>query len=254
MNNISNSLENVFYLADARDSAQFDLILRAVELHGFAIIRGLFDRDEIRAKLEKIRKQLALLPIYPTSGVPPEVIRKNSIKWSVGSQSGSQSGVQRCMLTVYNPMFCDDFLDMRSTFIKLIILRDSLAMREQIYLDDNLQKPKFNATRLQIYPSGGGFMSSHIDSRAIENAIDISSEYIQLVLLLTEKGCDYKVGGAFVEKPNGSIIDSEAGSLSGDVVVYSGNTKHGVADINPHHIFDPKDFSGRIVALATIYN
>ena len=97
-------------------------------------------------------------------------------------------------------------------------------------------------------------MSSHIDTRAIDNASDISPDYIQLVLLLTEKGEDYKIGGAFVERADGSWIDSEENSLSGDVVVYNGSTKHGVADIDPHINFDPKSYLGRVVALATIYN
>ena len=157
------------------------------------------------------------------------------------------------MITIMNPMYEEDFLGLRDSFKKLVILRDALAKREQTLFDEALPKPKFNGTRLQIYPSGGAFMTSHIDERAIENVSDISDSYIQLVLLMTEKGLDYKKGGAFVEK-NGNIIDSESGSLSGDVLVYSGNTKHGVADIDSNLVFDPPNHLGRVVALATIYN
>lgn len=255
MNNLKDDFGgNVFYLNDPSDTKDLEKILQAVEGFGYALIRGLFDRAEMRTKLKNLRNILPMQTVLPSTGVPPELIRKNSVKWSIGSQSGSQLGIQRLMMTVYNPLFEFDFLDMHSTFIRLISLRDSLAKREHTLLDKHLPSPKFNATRLQIYPSGGGFMSSHIDTRAIDNASDISSEYIQLVLLLTEKGEDYRVGGAFVERSDGSWIDSEENSLSGDVVVYSGNTKHGVADIDPQITFDPKSYLGRVVALATIYN
>lgn len=247
-------VQNIFYLNDPSDIKDLEKILKAVESCGYALIRGLFDRAEMRTKLKNLRDILPMQTMLPSAGVPPESIRKNSVKWSIGCQSGSQFGIQRLMMTVYNPLFEFDFLDMHSTFIRLITLRDSLAKRQHTLLDKNLPSPKFNATRLQIYPSGGGFMSSHIDTRAIDNASDISPDYIQLVLLLTEKGEDYKIGGAFVERADGSWIDSEENSLSGDVVVYNGSTKHGVADIDPHINFDPKSYLGRVVALATIYN
>jgi len=246
--------ENIFHLSDPLEArVKIDLITKQVEDSGFALIRGLFNRDEIRTKLPIIKKALKNITPLPSSGVSRESIRKNNVKWSIGSQSGSQSGISRLMITIMNPMYEEDFLGLHDTFKKLIILRDALANREHTMFDEVLPKPKFNGTRLQIYPSGGAFMTAHIDERAIENVSDISDTYIQLVMLITEKGLDYKSGGAFVEK-DGRFIDSESGSLSGDVLVYSGSTMHGVSDIDSNLLFEPHNNLGRIVALATIYN
>ncbi len=73
-----------------------------------------------------------------------------------------------------------------------------------------------------------------------------------MVLLLTERGTDYHHGGAFATV-DGKIVDSEADALSGDVLVYDGNTNHGVADIDPTVTFNANNLRGRAVALATIY-
>lgn len=96
-------------------------------------------------------------------------------------------------------------------------------------------------------------MTAHRDSRAAENLKGLSDSYIQLVLLLTEKGADYRQGGAYIRRGR-DAIDTEAGSLAGDVLVYDGNTLHGVEDIDPDLPFTPSDLRGRAVALATIYN
>ena len=228
-------------------------IQETVSRHGFALLRGLYDRDEIRSKLSRITNFISESEIHASSGVGKEEIRKNIVKYSIGSTSGSQHGISRMMLTVMNPMYENDILNLKEVFYKLITIRDSLAQRQQILFDDNLPSPKFNGTRVQVYPSGGGFLTAHTDSRAVSNLSGIKGNYIQLVLLLTEKGVDYQTGGAFVEYDE-EIIDSEEGSLSGDVLVYDGNTRHGVADIDPELPLDRKGFKGRFVALATIYD
>ena len=132
-------------------------------------------------------------------------------------------------------------------------VRDTLAKRPTYLFDEQLSAPLFNGTRLQIYPTGGGFMTAHTDLRAINNAKSLSPDYIQLVLLVTEKGQDYASGGAYVEQ-DGQRIDVEAHSRSGDILVYDGNTLHGVADIDTHLPLATTPAGGRIVALATIYN
>lgn len=64
-------------------------------------------------------------------------------------------------------------------------------------------------------------MGAHTDSRAAENLQEGTGAYIQLVILLTEKGVDYQQGGAFVTS-DGQIIDAELGSMAGDILVYDG--------------------------------
>jgi len=180
-------------------------------------------------------------------------VRTNSSKWSIGASSNSQEGIARFMLTIYNPLTCADIFRMHTHFRKLIKVRDILAMREDTFFDDRLPPRLFNATRIQIYPRGGGFMTAHRDMRAAENLKGLSGSYIQLVLLLTEKNRDYSSGGAYIHR-NNELVDTEIDSLTGDVLAYDGKSMHGVDDIDPNSLFRASDLSGRAVALATIYD
>jgi hypothetical protein len=83
-------------------------------------------------------------------------------------------------------------------------------------------------------------MGAHADSRGVGNLPQNTDAFIQLLLLLTERGTDYRTGGAFVER-DGRQIDSELDTLSGDVVVYDGATIHGVADIDSTAVFNATD-------------
>jgi len=231
-------------------------ILQTVQQEGYALIRGLFDRKRIRQSLTTLYNHVNQPENHlATQGVTPQKIRENTSKWSIGGHSPSQEGISRFMLIQYNPLFQVDMLGLHGAFQQLIQVRDSLANRATL-TDEQLLPTHFNACRVQIYPAGGGFMSGHVDSRAVINLADATqqenSQYIQLVLLLTEKGSDYQHGGAFVEK-SGIKIDSETRSLSGDVLVYDGSTYHGVDDIDAHMPINLQDLKGRAVALATIY-
>lgn len=247
-------VNNVFELSSIEElENKSSEIQGVVSARGYVLLRGLFDRNLIRDKIDGISSYIGQSDIYPSSGVKREEIRENIVKYSIGSTSGSQSGISRFFLTIMNPMDKDDVLGMKDIFHNLISVRDTIAQRKPILFDENLPKPKFNGTRVQAYPSGGGFMTSHRDTRAAHSLEGTATNYIQLVMLLTEKGTDYHSGGAFVEH-NGKIIDSERGSFSGDILVYDGNTNHGVADIDPHIALDTRNFKGRFVAVATIYD
>lgn len=225
-------------------------ITRAVSTTGFATIRGLFDRETIRSKLPSLFAYANGNSHRASAGVPPEDIRTNMTKWSIGGHSVSQAGLPRFMVTVYNPLWETDHLGLRSDFEKIIEVRDILAKRE-MQTDEALAPNRFNGCRVQIYPAGGGFMGKHVDSRAQSNLPD-GAAYIQMVLLLTERGTDYTRGGAFVESGNRDV-DSEEGSQSGDLLIYDGASNHGVADIDSHLPFVADDLRGRAVALATVY-
>jgi hypothetical protein len=229
-----------------------DEIVKNVRQNGYAVLRGLFDRDEIGASTRAVYRHANSATHRASSGVAPADIRENMTKWSIGGNSTTQTGLPRFMLTVYNPLWQADEWGLRGTFERVIAIRDSLADRD-VQTDESLAPDRYNGCRVQIYPSGGGFMGSHVDSRAVSNLAPEKREtYIQMVLLMTERGTDYQHGGAFVTL-NGEVIDSEANAKLGDVLVYDGNTDHGVADIDPSVSFDAKDLRGRAVALATVY-
>jgi hypothetical protein len=229
-------------------------VVSQVKNDSFVILRGLCNRDGIRKKIPLVCEKISNTNFLSSSGVTPEQIRSNIVKWSIGGQSAQQEGLSRFMVTCYNPMFCEDIFQMKEEFEKLIFIRDKLAGLDIIMTDDVLQKPNFNGTRLQIYPSGGGFLGGHIDSRAMDSIRDLNRPFIQLVLLVTEKGLDFQKGGAYVVNNKNEYIDTEKFGLSGDILVYDGNTMHGVADIDSDKPFEKENMLGRCVALATIYN
>jgi hypothetical protein len=173
------------------------------------------------------------------------------VKWSIGGHSQVQTGLPRFMLTVYNTFFSKDRFGLHETFKSLIQVRDILAGRN-VHFDNLLLPGRFNGCRLQIYPSGGGFMGAHTDRRAVKT-IEGMGPHIQLVMLLSQKGVDYQRGGAYVSHQN-QFIDVEDNSCSGDVIVYNGDTLHGVDDIDPHLPFDRRKITGRMCALVTIYS
>jgi hypothetical protein len=174
------------------------------------------------------------------------------VKWSIGGQSTSQANIGRLMRTFYNPLFQPDIYGLHDAFRKLVEVRERLAGREAL-TDEVLLPDRYNACRVQLYPSGGGFMGAHIDSRGVANMPEASGPFIQTLLLLTQRGLDYQSGGGFVVH-NGVFCDSEKDGQTGDVVVYDGKTMHGVADVDPTVPVQANDLRGRAVAIATIYD
>src|SRR3990167_4098103 len=233
---------------------QKDNIVKTVRNSGYALVRNLFDAASLREKLKTVFHYANTMQHRGTTGVLPQEIRTNMSKWSIGGHSASQANIARLMLTIYNPLFQPDQFQLHADFEKLIAVRDILANRTPLG-DDQLLPTHFNACRLQLYPAGGGFMGKHTDSRGVTTLQETGHQenYIQLVLLLTQKEKDFHSGCAFVSH-NNVILDSEESSLTGDVLVYDGMTDHGVADIDSDSPLNLQNLKGRVVALATIYN
>lgn len=229
-------------------------IRTGVQVKGFEVIRGVFNGDELRGKALNAMKLIRRSEIKGSSGVTKQEIRRNMVKWSIGGNSSTQTGISRFMLTAMNPMYEPDIYGMRSAFKALVEIRDAIAGRSEVMTDERLEGESFNGCRIQLYPKGGGFMSAHRDDRAVENVKESNlKDYIQVVLLLTSPGKDYQSGGAYIID-GGSKINVETSCEAGDVLIYDGKTLHGVEDIDPDKPFDAKELTGRMVAMATIYN
>lgn len=230
-----------------------DLILKRVQANHFVVLRGLVDREEVRRKIPVIWDYATTSKHLGTSGIPKEVVRRFSSKWSIGGESPIQADIARFMLTIYSPLMDKDHFGIADFFRTLIQVRDLCAGRPEALYDDKLEPPFFNGSRIQIYPSGGGFMSAHTDSTAV-NTFNAASNgvFLQPLLLISERGLDYDDGGAFYEK-NGEKIFIENGTKSGDIVVYDESIRHGVGDVDSDLPLDLQSRRGRIVALTTIY-
>lgn len=75
------------------------------------------------------------------------------------------------------------------------------------------------------YPLGGGGQNKHIDP---------TSDYakVQTLLMLSQRGVDYKTGGLYVEHPKSGRIDIDPLTTSGDLILISPELHHGVEGVN----------------------
>lgn len=241
---------NLHELAERRSE-----LLDQIASQGYVVLRGICDRGEVRAGLAAVLSEAANGTVLATSAGSRDSVRANTNKWSIGGESPSQGGVARFMMTLYNPLAAGDRFGLHRSFQQLIQVRETLAGRGHTPMfDEQLPDGYFNATRVQLYPRGGGFMTAHTDStaRSTFGATD-GDQFLQPLILLSERGTDFERGGAFVVGRDGERLDVEADGQSGDIVIYDERTMHGVADIDSHVSPDLVRPTGRVVALATIY-
>ncbi len=224
-------------------------IAAAIANTGYAVIRGLFDPDVLRRCARSVYDYANSARHRPSGGLNPLDVRSNTSKWSIGGRP-FQDRLPRFAVVVYNPLFADDMFQLHGAFRRLVEIRDTIAGREILH-DKALLPERFNACRVQIYPAGGGFLCEHHDDRGKSNLP--LGEYIEVLLVLTEKGTDYRTGGGFV-RFNESIVESDRGTRVGDLIIYNSSTVHGVLDVDPDVAFDPANLRGRAVAMATIYD
>lgn len=95
-------------------------------------------------------------------------------------------------------------------------------------------------TRLafQFYPSGMGYLNRHQDP--------VGTHQLTVPTMgLTQKGVDFKVGGAYLEDADGTRHDLDELVGPGDVVYFDARLKHGVDLIDPGLATPWMDFRGR---------
>ena len=225
--------------------------------HNFAVIKGLIDPDAIRASKNLIRSLYSQDNDHPATGESPQDIMDNFQKLSIGGAEHSGTYRPRCMRTMYNPIWADDIYAMRQIFRTAAQTRNILYGWPLDYCVDTVQDGFWTAARIHHYPAGGGFLVSHVDDvvPVVQQAEGIN-QYFQPVVVMSKKGegaeCDFRTGGGFFDVL-GERYYYESHAELGDIVVYSGATVHGVADIDLHKTFDPRICEGRLAAFVTLY-
>lgn len=225
--------------------------------HSFAIIKGIIDPDDVRRAKQNIRKLYSQDNDNPATGEAPEDIMGNYQKLSIGGAEHSGVYRPRCMRTLYNPIWADNIYGMRDIFRTTAQARNAIYGWDLNYCIDAVEDGFWTAARIHHYPAGGGFLVSHVDDvvPVVQQAEGIS-RYFQPVVVMSKKGkgddCDFQTGGGFFEIQGERYYYEEHAEL-GDIVIYSGATIHGVADIDLHKTFDPRNCEGRLAAFVTVY-
>lgn len=220
----------------------------------FAVIRGVIDPLEVASSLENVRLSFEPDDDHPTQGELPSQIRDNFQKIAAGTSAGKNGAgnFARLIRIIYSPFFVDDKYGIHNVLRQTAIIRNRLYGLEDTFALGVPIKGVWTAARVQQYPAGGGFLSAHTDSKSVAVSEKIANRYLQLLLVMTQRGRDFEQGGAFIEV-DGRSIDIEDCLQCGDILVYDARARHGVRDIDPHRRLDLQKFNGRVVGLVNLY-
>jgi len=230
-------------------------VVNTVRSHGFAVLRGLVSPEENRKSVEKIWKNFDPandMKLDPRRVEHQELKKKNFQRIIVGQSEHYCGGLAKFTRTFYNPLSDDDIYDLHPIFKMMIRVRNTLYQVDQDFTVNGPEEGAYSMARVQHYPRGGGFFAEHKDAYSTEISKMSSMEgYVQVILVMTEKGRDFETGGAFI-RHNEEKIDVESLVQPGDLVVYDGQTRHGVDDIDPMAPIDMAERAGRLVGFVTL--
>ncbi len=255
--NIDEVLRATTVYADRPEDISTAQLAEILNQHNFAIIKGVIDPATIRDAKQKIRALYSQDDDHPATGEDPAQIMDNFQKLSIGGAEHSGVYRPRCMRTMYNPIWAEDIYGLREVFRASAQVRNIMYGWDLNYCIDEVEDGFWTAARIHHYPAGGGFLVSHLDDvvPVVQKAEGIS-QYFQPVVVMSKKGegedCDFRTGGGFFEV-KGERYYYEGDAELGDIVIYSGATVHGVADIDLHKTFDPRTCEGRLAAFVTLY-
>jgi hypothetical protein len=225
-----------------------------LQINKYMILRGLVEPAAVLEARKKLHEAFSPENDHPSMGVDPELTKTNFQKWAVGTISPSSDKLARCCRIFYNPLWCEDVYGLHKCFEILIEVRNKICNIPRDYAKKQEPDGAYAACRIQHYPKGGGFMGGHVDGIGIHNLQQtINPKFIQVLLVMTKRGVDFKAGGAYVVR-EGEKLFYEARCEIGDVVLYDGSALHGVDDIDPTSPFCPHILNGRIVAMAVTFN
>jgi hypothetical protein len=244
----------VTFEATAVADVPYDDVRAALAAHSIARIRGLFDRQALRAVHARIAAGFDAANDQRHDPRDTDAVRRNFQKLQVGANSGvnSKRTLGRFMRVLYNPIFADDIYGMREHFVTLARCRNLLYGLPIDYAVHGTDDGYWTCARIQQYPRGGGFMVPHRDMYSQVASTDAGLGYYQPILMLTEKGVDYESGGAYIDIGEDRVFYEDE-CLAGDVILYDGRTMHGVGDIDPMAPLDLTRFTGRAAALASLF-
>lgn len=252
MSEVEAWLNTVTFAGETLESLPYSRIHEALQEHSLARVTGLFNAEEVLRARRNVEKQFDPRNDRKHDPRDTDAVRTNMQKLQVGAVTPGYS-IPRFLRMLFNPIFADDIYDMRDFFVTLARFRNLLYELPGDFAVFGTEQGLWTASRLHQYPRGGGFMAAHIDDvtkRVARNAG--FKNYFQVYLVMSKKGVDFRDGGAFIDH-NGMGIEYEAGCEIGDVMVYDGRSRHGVADIDPLEPLDLARFSGRVVAMVTLF-
>ncbi len=215
--------------------------------------RGLVTSDAVQNALKLLAQNFKKENDNPTIGESPKQIQGNFQKLLVGGKTNSGNYLTRLFRTFYNPLWDEDIYGMHKIFKKMIRIRNRLAgMPDDFALEVIEDNGLWSATRIHQYPTGGGYFQGHKDYVLTDVSNTHDTNFIQVILNMTQQADEFETGGAFIEI-DGKKINFEKEFGRGDIVVYDERTFHGVDEIDIHKNLDLDRINGRITAFVSLY-
>lgn len=253
MTDIRALLDKVTIEAPGIDELDYDIVRDTLSRHTLVRIRGLFDADAIRAATRRMADKFDPGNDRKHDPGDTRAVLSNFQKIVIGCNQGSaERTLSRCVRIFYNPIFRENIHGMRTHLTTLACYRNLLGGKPRDYAVYGIDEGQFTGARIHHYPTGCGFMAGHRDYFSPINAAVANAEYGQPVLIMSKYGEDYHQGGGFIVL-DGKVAAYEQFCEPGDVITYNGQSIHGVADIDPLEPIDLTSFSGRVVALVSLY-
>lgn len=243
------------------DPSQLDrkALYEILDRDQFAVIKGVVSESSVRDAVKRIKAYHDPKNDHPATGEDPDDIMQNFQKLSIGGAEHSGTYRPRCMRTFYNPLWATDTFGLHDALRKMAQVRNVLYGFDLNFAIDRVEDEFWTAARIHHYPAGGGFLIAHRDDASVsivQNILGLSDQFFQPVLCMSKKGkgpgCDFETGGGFFDL-RGERCYYEHFCDPGDIVIYSGLTVHGVADIDLHKTFDSHSPEGRFGGFVTIY-
>jgi len=174
-------------------------------------------------------------------------------KLAIGSTNGLGESYAQLLQTTYFAESDSRCPSLTKLWRLLRVLRNELADLEPSFGSNGARDGFWNACRIHHYPIGGGFMVEHRDTHFPSVLSTHRLPFLQVMMLLSNRGVDFSTGGGYVIGRDERFIDLESESAIGTIIIFDGSVRHGVKDIDRHEVLNVDSSRGRIAAFNNLY-
>lgn len=241
---------------DNFQSLQRQSIARKLKKYQFCLLRGLISKTQLSAGMRRLQKYIEENEDRACTGEAASEVRDYFMKMSIGlgNHSGHIINRSRFMRTVYIPLDKPDKFNLTESFRTVAKVRNLLMGKDINFAIDSPDENLWTAARVHHFPRGGGHMVPHRDTIAPQLLKDVNQtyEYFQPILIMSQKGRDFKTGGGLAMVDD-NLIEYEDFSDFGDIAIYNVQTVHGVNEVDLNLPFKQRSSDGRYSGLVTLY-
>jgi hypothetical protein len=225
-------------------------IIADVAKQGFSFLKNDYTVQLAHAARAEYHSLFQQFPASSKGFAYADLVKSPIRKKNISSSTGVGEPYAQVMQSTYfhesypNPVILE-------LFQLITTLRNQVTGAPADFGRDPVKDGMWNACRIHHYPQGGSFIVGHRDGHF--PAILGDRGYIQILYLISEKGVDFQTGGGFIGDLNGNKIDTETAAGMGALVFFDSRILHGVADVDPLEDFSLERKTGRLAALANLY-